>query len=506
MKKVSRLYCLPLILLMLFSVKQLHSQEMLGIANSKYSGINGAVINPSFTVASPFYLDVNLVSAGLFFQNNYVYLSKNEYRFRNFLSLNPQLPTHPPDGKFYYDYYTSPDKKGYVNVRAMGPSASMIFGRHSFGFYTDARSVTSARNIPFQLAKFIFEGLTFPPQYDIEFVHNQKMSGASLNFAEVALNYSYVVKNRDMDFWTAGITVKRLLGYAGGYVNLNSLDYMVPDRDTLIVYHATGEGGFSLPVNYQNNQFTSSPLFRGKGMGFDIGITIQQKLRSSNHNFRYSSLCSQLYEPYRYRIGISLLDIGRISFNGNAMKLLVNDGNTFWPGINTTHYASIQQFVDQASIHFFGNPNQLVTDNRISIGLPTALSVQADYNVMVNWFVNGTLFYPVKLYKVSVVRPALIALNPRYETRQFGFGAVMSFYDWSKLHFGINARFRGFYLGTEMLGGFFHMKDFTGIDIYGGLKFSLQKGKCRSKASESCGNNEYVKFQKHNKRKSLKVY
>ena len=468
--------------------------------NSTYSGINGAIINPAFPVSSPYYLDFNIVSAHFFAENNYVYFARNEYRFRRFFQSNPKFPTHPPDNKPYYDYYTNPSKKGFVNARIMGPSAALVMGRHSVGFYEDVRSATSARNFSYELAKFMYEGLTFPPQYDINYIDNQRMSVANLEWAELALNYSYVLKDRDMQYWTAGVTVKSLLGYAGAFVTLDHLDYMVPDRDTLIVNSAIGEAGIALPMDYQGNTFLSSPLFKGKGIGFDLGITFQEKLRFSSHSNDFTSLCSQSYTPYRYKIGFSILDIGRIRFKDNALKVFIDDRSTFWPGISHIDYTNMNDMINQISTHFYGNTTQMVVDDKFTIGLPTALSLQADVNFRGNWFLNGTALYPLKLMETSVVRPALLAVAPRYETRVFGIGMVASLYDFSKFHFGLNARYRGIFIGAEKLGAFFHFSDFTGIDIYAGIKISFLKGNCHTSSGESCGNNEYVKYQKKKKK------
>ncbi|NVO18215.1 MAG: hypothetical protein HXX13_00850 [Bacteroidetes bacterium] len=481
-------------LLILLAGTSAYSQEMLGIMNSNYAGINGAILNPATPVSSPYYLDINVLSAHFFAENNYIYFAKDEYRFKRFLQPNPTFPTHPPDGKAYYDYYTNPDKKGFVNLRVMGPSAAVVMGRHAIGFYEDVRSATSARNFSYELAKFMFEGLTFPPQYDINYIDENKMALANLEWAELALNYSYVFRNMDTHYWTAGITVKSLQGYAGAYANINHLDYIVPDHDTLIVNSAIGEAGISLPLDYQANTLINSPIFRGKGVGFDIGVTFQQKQRSSGLSNNFTTLCSQSYTPYVYKIGISLLDIGRIRFKDNAIKAVLDDRSTIWPGISNVNFQNINTMVNDISNHFYGNTTQLVADNKIVIGLPTAFSVQADYNVLGNWFMNGSLIYPIKLMKVSVVRPALLAFAPRYETRLIGIGMVASFYDWSKFHLGINARFRGLFVGTEKLGAFFHFSDFTGMDIYAGIKISFLKGKCRPKVSDKCDPNEYKKF------------
>jgi len=55
----------------------------------------------------------------------------------------------------------------------------------------------------------------------------------------------------------------------------------------------------------------------------------------------------------------------------------------------------------------------------------------------------------------------------------------------------------GFFAGTEKISGFFHFKDFTGLDFYAGVKLSLRKGHCRNKGTENCGIEEYKLFNKH---------
>ncbi len=480
----------------MFFIYRTEAQEMTGITGSKYGGIHSALINPSLPVLSPYYLDVNIITTHLFLQNNYIYLAKDEYQFKRFFQANPQFPTHPPEGKFYYDYYTSQLKNGYINARIMGPSAAVMMGRHAFGFYENARSVTSVRNIPMNLAKFFFEGLTYPPQYDIRYKHTDNIALSQLTWAEFALNYSYIFQNRGSDYWTAGITVKNLQGYAGVYAFTSLMDYMVPDHDTLIVYHATGEGGMSLPMNYANNSYVPSPLFRGKGFGIDMGITYEKKNRSSTNSSNFKKLCAQPYTPYFYRVGVSILDIGRIRFNDNALKFNVEDGATFWPGISDVEYTNMNAVIADVSNHFFGNPTQLITDNKFRIGLPTAFSAQADVNILGNWFVNGMAILPVKMSKSSVVRPSVLTIGARYDSRSIGFGITTTAYDYQRIHVGVNARIFGFFIGSEKITSFFKLADFTGIDFYGGIKFNLQKGKCRSFTSSSCGNNEYKLYQK----------
>lgn len=495
----------PLFLfLVAFGLTPLAAQESLGIVNSSYSGITGTMINPAVAVTSPYYIDINIFALDAFVENNYVYMAKEEYKFTRFFEKNPQFPTHGEDNNMIvYDYYNTKDKKAYANVRIMGPSASVNFGRHSFGFVTGARAVSSTKNVPFDIAKFGFEKFTYPPQYDINYVDNRNIYNAELSWAEFGFNYSYVFKQRGLDYWAGGITVKALRGYAGGYLTTENIDYIMLDRDTLVVQNINGEGGYSLPVDYQTNQYLGSPMFKGKGVGIDLGVIYEKKKRYVRDD-KVSKLCAQNYVPYQYKIGVSLLDIGRIKFTENAEKLVFKDASTYWPGITNTDFTNMQNMVYQLSNQFYGDSTQLVQGNEIKVALPTAISLQADINYVDNWYVNGTIVYPLQISKSGIIRPVLFGVTPRYQTARFEASLPITLYDWTSPRIGLSARFLGFYIGTEKISGYFHYKDFTGIDFYAGLKISLQKGHCRNAPSDNCGYDEYKKYIKTKKEKKPK--
>jgi len=483
-------------ILILFSVNSLYAQEMLGIVNSSYAGITGSVINPAVTVTSPFYIDINLVSGDFFAENNYIYMAKEDYRFSRFLSKNPQFPTHEPGNMIVYDYYNTKDKKAFASARLIGPSFAVTVGRHSFGIVTGARIVSSTKNVPYDIAKFAFERQDYPPLNGFDFVNKQNIYNAELAWMENGINYSYVVKQSGLDYWAAGITVKDLRGYGGGYVYLDNADYILPNPDTLIINNISGEGGYSFPLDYQTNEYIKDPLFRGKGIGFDIGV-IYQKKKKGVQDEHVSSLCAQNYTPYHYKIGISLLDIGRVKFTQNAEKLVFNNVSTTWNELSNTQINSVDDFTTLLGNQFYGNPTEIFQGNEIKIALPTALSVQADVNYYKNWFVNGTIVYPLHFTKSGLIRPVIVGITPRYETSFFDISLPVTLFDWTKPRIGLSARFLSFFVGTEKISGFFHYKDFTGLDFYFGVKLWLKKGHCRNKkAEDNCGIEEYKLFTK----------
>jgi len=471
---------------------------MLGIVNSNYSGITGSVFNPAVTVTSPYYLDINILAGDVFFENNYLYLAKEEYRFSRFFSKNPDYPTHGTDNSMIaYDYYNKKDKNAYANERLLGPSFALTVGRSSFGIVTGARAVMSTRNVPYDIAKFVFEKLEYPPQYDINYTHTKDIYNAEMAWAEIGFNYSYVIKQQSTNYWAGGITVKSLRGYAGGYAYGDYEDYYV--KDSLVYINSfIGEAGYSLPLDYETNESINDPFFRGSGFGVDLGVIYEKKI-SYSESTTNGKLCSQRYVPYKYKIGVSLLDIGRIHFTKNSEKLVFGGVPVNWQPTTGYPIYSVRDVTDTLSQMFYGNKTDLIQGNEITVALPTALSMQADINYKNNWYINGVLVVPVQLSKSGLRRPVLLGLTPRYQTLRFEASLPITLYDLSKFRIGLSARYRGFFIGTEKISGFFHYRDFTGLDFYAGLKFSLRKGNCRNNRDnevENCGIEEYKLFHK----------
>src|SRR5882757_5678696 len=65
----------------------LHAQQNLGIQNSNYAGIQGSLLNPSSIADSKLKWDVNIISGGVFFNNNFLYVSKKNVNFLGFSQL-----------------------------------------------------------------------------------------------------------------------------------------------------------------------------------------------------------------------------------------------------------------------------------------------------------------------------------------------------------------------------------------------------------------------------------
>lgn len=488
-----------------------HAQNMTGATSAQYAGICSAQLNPATLVLSPLYIDISLASAEVFVENNYIFMPREDNKLRRFFKSDHPIVNAGPD-KTYADYYTDSWKVGQMQARVSGPSLALVAGKHAFGITTAVRSVTSVRDMPHTLAKFFYEGLYFPPQYDTRYAYQHQVSIASLNWAEAGLTYSGMIRCREKDIWCGGVTVKRLLGYAGAYMDMDKLDYMVPDHDTLIVYHADLEAGVALPMDYYNNEYLTEPLVRGKGLGVDLGFVWERKLRVPTDASYYRQLCGQQYVPYLFRLGASLLDLGSIRFTENAERLGVNDGQLFWPGLGDLEYTNLHDLSHQVSEHFYGDPESLVRGSAFTMGLPAQVTLQGDFNLTAiltgrssesytergsrnaagsgylrwlggpgSWYVNAVATIPVNRANASVMQPLMLAVGTRYESPHFQLGVTGSFYDHRYFHLGVNGRFRFLFVGTDNLLSFLRVNDYTGTSLYAGLRISLRKGSCRQR-------------------------
>jgi hypothetical protein len=165
----------------------------------------------------------------------------------------------------------------------------------------------------------------------------------------------------------------------------------------------------------------------------------------------------------------------------------VDNRSSRWDNVNTLEFRNINQMLDTISYQFYGNNTSAYSGEKFTLWLPSALSVQFDYHLRKNWYVNANMIYGFTLARGSLARPAELSITPRYETRIFEASLLISLYDWSQPRVGLAVRIYGFTIGTDKIGGFFHFSDFSGLDFYFSVKVFFNKGSCRKKGDVHCG-------------------
>jgi len=481
-----------LILFLILFGETSKSQEMLGIIFSDYSGINSAVINPALLTGSKAYLDINIIGADAFFKNDWGYIPKEGDNIWDLLSYDTLIPLYGKyryNGMYTYHKNTKP-KKFVQSTRVLGPSAMVQTGKHAFGISLSSRSVSTGSNIAFEIPLFLYEGLIHEEMQNINF-NDDDIDFVSLTWTEISGSWAYDFHRFYKSKLTLGINAKLSLTHAGVYSTIKNVNYLVYNPENIQVYNWDAEIGFAIPIDYNSSDLihNSAPI-NGIGGGFDIGF-VYTRLKNSIPPSGGKKICSKPYEEYLYRVGISILDIGGVSLKQNAQKHNFDNVSVFWTEFDTVEYHNINVAMQQLSQAFYGNPNQSKTGNKISIGLPTALSLQIETNPIKNFYLSALWIQPIIINSRQLRRPSQIAIVPRFENSLFAFSLPFSMLQYEYIRLGTAIRMGPLTIGSDRLGILLGITDLDGLDIYFSLKFSLRKGNCSNRKWGACYNTDY---------------
>jgi hypothetical protein len=487
----SGLIHLSRIIIVLAMVQILKAQEMPGLVNSNFAGVSSALINPANLILSKNYFDIQPIAIQSFTQNNLVYIPGEDYKITNFLDPENELPKYPPDNNNFLYYRNSFDKFAFNQQRIIGPSGMIMYGDRALAIHTAARTHLSATNIPYEIGVFSIEGLRYDPLFNVNFwSKNERV--AAMAWGEIGLSYAWAFKKKFRDHWSAGITVKRILGHSAGFMKVEELDYIVLNDSTINIRSLTADAGFSVPVDYDSNDFPDEgPFFKGGGFGLDLGLTFT-RMKQGFQRYNPDQLCEYPYSDYEYRLGVSILDFGAARFDNHSQLHRFEDVSLFWMNYDSVNYTNLNQMAREFSELFSGDPDASLMAERFTLGLPTAVSVQFDYHYRRNIYLNATWVQALPVWKYSLIRPSQIAFTPRYETDWFEFSLPLSLFQYRFPRVGASMRIGYLTVGTERLGTWLGMADLSGIDFYASFKFNLRKGKClKKRTTDYCPNEEY---------------
>jgi hypothetical protein len=465
------------------------AQEMSGIVHSNYSGIFGISLNPSYMVGSRLYMDFNLLSANAAFTNNYVFIERKDYTDLLLYGISPSYFTNENEERNFAITRDNPDKYGYYGMRITGPSAMIVDGYHAYGITTCFRANAAFHNLPIDMSNFLYEAIDYDVQHGVIYNHDERIQTGILSWFEIGLTYAYNFQRYKWDSWTAGITIKPLLGYSGTYTNLDQLRYIVYNDTVATVYSASFGYGYSLPMDYYDNSFSNKPFIRGFGLGADIGVTYARTAKG-HATLIYSRLCEQRYERYNFKLGISLLDFGYIKFTKNAICSSYTETSTEWfRPTDTLPESSPYEIEAKIAAYFKNNSREYTTRNDFVMNTPPSFSVQFDHCVKDYLFVNTTVIWGFNLGRSYMKRQSVFSVTPRFETARLECALPISVYEWnfSWPHVGLAVRYGNFFIGTDRISTIIGFRSITGFDIYAGLRLNLSNTFRMNFIKEFCG-------------------
>lgn len=453
---------LYLILFLCFSTLLL-SQENSGIIHSNYAPTNSVLINPSSIGDSKVFWEINLIGASLFLDNNYVF--SPDFSVINAIR-NPESVAEPKDN------FKPGNKFAYVDFSIQGPSFYLNLGKHAAALTTQVRTVVDGRNIDANFAKFMFEGFKYLPQRGIEYkTTNTKIN--AMTWGELGITYAYTFKQKSNNMYIGALSVKRLYGITHMGLNIKNASFTVPDTTNIEIWNVDAKYGFSSPS-----------INAGRGWAIDLGFTYKKTLKEVDRYIPYSKKSSCGKSDYLYKIGISLLDLGSISFTSDSYYGEIEDKGT-WQDYSTSNFNDNYDQYDAKIIASFANSSNQKKTYRAY--LPTALSVQYDYNFQNGFYINGSIIQNLSFFnQLGINRQNLLAITPRLELSRFEVALPLTLRRYNSPSFGLAFRFwNNIIIGSDRLGSILFKGDTYGTDIYFNIKIAkLYTNRCNVKRSK----------------------
>jgi hypothetical protein len=223
---------------------------------------------------------------------------------------------------------------------------------------------------------------------------------------------------------------------------------------------------------------------RGKGFALDIGYTYMRKKKSTPTrltvcpNIRYGGRIRE-YQEYKWKLGVAIMDIGRIDFNNQTVATTYTNANGNTRNLDLEFYKGVFALDRRLQFDYSGNPgSEFELAKAYSHYTATRFQFQFDYNYKNNIFFNfsGSQRLPMP-GAISMVAPNILSLTTRFEKMQYEWGVPISLIEYQHPIMGLYFRYGPFYLGTNHLLETIGLRNIRGADLFFGLKFNFSNFK-----------------------------
>lgn len=428
-------------------------QEKLGISNSNYSSTNSIYLNPSSSVDSRTYMQLNIVGANVFAMTNIAYLPN----FSVWQAKRDNAIQDPivPDSHL----------RKYLFGNASADGLAFVISKENYGagLFVRGRSMASVRRLPYQVVDILAQQNPDPKIPNNLSLNIKNAAFSNMSWVEYGGNFGVMIKKQKTDLITVGASLRYITGINIAYGNVSRLQGNINDS-VMQLDNAKAK------IRYNDPAWNS-----GRGWGLDLGITYKKMLSGVDSYFANSKKSNCGYIDYKYKLALSLRDLGYINFKKVTSKADLDASGRIYTHPTDSSYSSLIQ----------ANLNTALTHGPILATLPTNLSAQFDWNFENHLYVNVTVVKNLVPNAVTGVQNTnLLSICPRYEFKQFEIAAPLTFQRFLYPQLGFAFRVRTFVLGFDNVFPLLFKKKTYGLNLYFSLGISLFKNPaCKTKVN-----------------------
>lgn len=434
-------YCLFLLLFSCFA----SAQSNIGFISDNYSGVHGVMANPGNIADSRTTADINLYSVSGLLATDYTNLTLS--------NITDLLGDAGFEGS---ENFPSNANEFLINAEMLAPSVMLSLGeKQSVALTSRIRILGNFNNIDGQLFESVYDGFSSD---------NFNFDQSNLDFtthawAEIGLTYGRVLLDKNPNhFLKGGVTLKYLLG--GGIAQGSSTSLTGSYDSTTEIIDLVGD--FEYGSSYEETDDAELFSETSPGFGMDVGFVYEYRTAetmavSDTQNIR-------AFNKYKLKIGVSVLDIGSISYKDMEISSYTLDGTI-----------SAIEFENDFEAAFDDNFTNTTSRSDVKVQLPTTLKLNIDYFFASKFYLNLDLNQNLtkKDDFFNNNRLNRITLTPRYETRIFGAYLPVSYSSLTKTAMGIGFRLGPLTVGSGSIISNLMSKNAKMANVFAGLKIPI---------------------------------
>lgn len=471
------------------------AQDFLGFSNSNYAGVSGLDLQPAAVIDSRLKTDVSLFGFNVSAYNNYIGLKPGAL-VNNGSMFKPDFSTFSDTAfkeKYLSERYTDIPKALYFSTQLQLPSFMFQIDRKSaLAFTWRVRTMMNIDGVSKELARLSYNGLDYPGLWNT-FHKSQSLSLQAMSWAEYGVTYGRVILDEGEHFLKVAGRVKVLQGLAAAYMYMDQVEFQALNSDTIQIT-SNGKVGYGHSSNFEfESEQMKYKWISNFSMGLDLGAVYEWRPDYQKHLYDMdgeTNLGRRDENKYKLRVGLSIIDIGGIKFDKGSLSNDFQTNSNLWNVANMEFDSlpPVQSF-DDTLINRFGRlPN---AENTFKMNLPTAISLQVDYNIYKDFYVNHTTYFAFQFKKNEnkVHDITTFSVTPRYDHKWFGAFIPVSYNMMGNFAIGTGIRLGPLMIGTTNLspivqyikGDGSGKKDTYGMDFHMVMKIPIPYGKPKDK-------------------------
>jgi len=463
-------------------VSGVYAQEFLPFSQSNYAGSAGILTQPASIADSRYRFDMILLGIDALTTNNFIAFD-NKVLFKHSTWNEDQFKE-----KYIHSNFDGKDKDAFIETHVVLPSFMVTLNdKSAIALTMRLRGIFNTDNITEDFVRLAYDDFNYEPLLHKE-LSNANFNVQANTWMEYGFTFATVIANRDKQFFKAGITAKYLLGLASGYMFADNIRYKFDGSDTLSLFQS--EIKYGLSENFEKDGFNPFKAISDPGIGFDLGFVYEY--RPNIDKFKYKmdgqeGLYRANKEKYLLKVGISLLDIGRIKYHKGYYSQDFFADVADW-NIGDIQINTIEDFNDTLRNRFNFSESAIES---YSMGLPTALCLQIDYNMGRNFYLNFSPFIALKKGTNIISKThyyTTYSLTPRYDIKWFGAALPLHADEYGHILAGVGLRLGPLWVGSNsIISTFFSKKNYS-ADAYVMLKVPIFRSIPKDKDNDGVSN------------------